>query len=75
MSAAKLVIPQLDAILVPWGCRRHKQTWNRRAGGLVDVIDLQVSKAGDTMTANLGVLDLEVFSRLKVVVGYECVAR
>lgn len=63
MSATKVVLKGLDELLLPLGFRRQKETWNRRSGPLVDVIDVQVSKAGDTMTANVGVLDPEIHSQ------------
>lgn len=34
------------------GFSRQKATWNRRAGSIVDVIDIQVSEAGDAFTIN-----------------------
>ncbi len=56
----KVILKDLDERLLPLGFRRQGDTWNRRSGPLVDVIDVQVSKAGDTVTANAGVLDLEI---------------
>jgi hypothetical protein len=56
----KAVLGDLDELLLPLGFRRQRETWNRRSGTLVDVIDVQVSKGGDAMTANAGVLDLEI---------------
>jgi hypothetical protein len=63
MSVTKVVLKELDELLLPLGFRRQKETWNRRSGPLIDVIDVQVSKAGDTMTANVGVLDPEIHSQ------------
>lgn len=53
----KTVIAQLNQLIAPLGFVRRKTTWNRESGSLVDVIDIQVSKAGDAVTANVGVLD------------------
>lgn len=53
-------ITQLDSLLKPLGFVRQQTTWNRRADTLVDVVDVQVSKAGDAMTVNAGVLDSDV---------------
>lgn len=49
-------IQRLDGLLTPLGFSRRKQTWNRTFGPYVDVIDVQVSKAGDAMTVNAGVM-------------------
>ncbi len=61
--SAKVVLKDLDKLLLPLGFRRQKETWNRRSGPFVDVIDVQVSKSGDTMTVNVGVLDPEIYSQ------------
>lgn len=58
--STKAVIDRLDELLKPLGFTRHKATWNRRSDSFVDVIDVQTSKAGDTMTINAGVLHSEV---------------
>ena len=55
--SAKTVVMRLDELLTPLGFERQKRTWNRRSGSLIDVIDVQVSKAGDAMTVNAGVMD------------------
>lgn len=54
------VIRQLDERLQTAGFHRSKQTWNRKSASFVDVIELQVSKDGDDLTVNVGVLDPEV---------------
>lgn len=59
MSAVSLT-KQLDAMLQPVGFARRNKTWNRKRGAIVQVIDLQVSKAGYDVTINAGVLDPEV---------------
>lgn len=46
----------IDTILRSLGFVRRKTTWNRRSGAFIDVIDLQVSKSGDMVTMNAGVL-------------------
>ena len=56
----KTVIAKLDALLIPLGFARQKFTWNRRSASVVDVVDVQLSKAGDAVTVNAGVLDPEV---------------
>jgi hypothetical protein len=58
------VIAELDRILKPLGFTRQKSTWNRRVGYAVDVIDVQVSKSGDAITTNAGVLDGDVHGKL-----------
>jgi hypothetical protein len=63
MSTLKAVLKQLDELLLPLGFRRQQETWNRQLETLIDVIDVQVSKGGDTMTANVGVLDPELHSQ------------
>lgn len=55
MSSAR-AIQRLDGLLTPLGFNRRKQIWNRTSGPYVDVIDVQVSKAGDAMTVNAGVM-------------------
>jgi hypothetical protein len=60
----KAVILRLNELLKPLGFTRQKAVWNRRVGNVVDVIDVQVSKAGDTITVNAGVLDHEVHAKL-----------
>lgn len=63
MSTMKVVLKNLDELLLPLSFRRQKETWNRRSEPFVDVIDVQVSKAGDTITVNVGVLDPEIYSQ------------
>lgn len=58
--STKPVIASMDELLKPLGFARHKAIWNRQSDCFVDVIDLQTSKAGDTMTINAGVLHPEV---------------
>lgn len=45
------------------GFRRQKANWNRPSSSFVDVIDVQVSKAGDALTVNAGVMDSEVYKQ------------
>jgi hypothetical protein len=52
------VVRRLDALVTPLGFERRKQTWNRRSGPFVDVIDVQVSKAEHALTVNAGVMAL-----------------
>lgn len=51
----------LDGRLSAEGFRRKGLTWNRRSQLLVDIIDLQVTKAADAVYVNLGVADPSVF--------------
>jgi Domain of unknown function (DUF4304) len=60
----RVVIARLDSLLKPLGFGRQKMTWNRRIDSVVDVVDVQVSKAGDAITVNVGVLDTEAHSTL-----------
>lgn len=60
MSASS-IIARLDRELTPKGFRRKKATWNREQGSLVEVIDIQTSKAGDAVTMNVGVLSRPVY--------------
>ncbi len=55
----KAIISKLDDLLKPLGFTRQKTAWNRRSGYVVEVIDVQISKAGDTATINAGVLDTD----------------
>src|ERR1044072_8504173 len=57
---AKDVVASMDGILKPRGFRRHKATWNRKTDSFLDVIDLQSSKAGNTVTINAGVAHPEI---------------
>lgn len=60
----KAIISKLDDLLKPLGFTRQKTVWNRRSGYVVEVIDVQVSKAGDTATVNAGVLDTDAHVKL-----------
>ena len=52
----KPVVAQINQLLGPLGFVRQKMTWNRTLGPFVDVVDLQLSKTGDAVTVNAGVL-------------------
>jgi hypothetical protein len=60
---ARDVAEELDGALKPLGFRRQKTTWNRKFGSFVDVVDVQVGKAGDTITVNAGVLHPDVHAK------------
>lgn len=60
MSTAS-IIARLDGELAPRGFRRKKATWNREHGSLVEVVDIQTSKSGDTVTMNVGVLSRPIY--------------
>jgi hypothetical protein len=55
------IIARLDRELVPRGFTRKKTTWNRAHGPLVEVVDVQTSKSGDTVTMNVGVLSKPIY--------------
>ena len=57
------VLAALDRELVPKGFARRQLTWNRQHGSLVEVVDLQISKSGDTATLNVGVLYRPIYLR------------
>lgn len=54
------IVRALDEVLHPSGYVRRNATWNRRHEQRIDVIDLQRSRVTDTVTLNIGVLDVEV---------------
>jgi hypothetical protein len=60
----KNVVGKLEVLLHPLGFTRKQAVWNRRSGYVVEVIDVQVSKAGDTATVNAGVLDTDAYATL-----------
>lgn len=60
----KSIINKLDDLLKPIGFTRQKAVWNRRSARLVEVIDLQISKTGEIVTINTGVLDSDVHVKL-----------
>ena len=60
MSTKKL-ISAIDVILKPLGFVRKGMTWNRRSSDVIDIIDVQISKLGETVTLNAGVLDIVVY--------------
>jgi hypothetical protein len=55
------LISAFDKLLKPYGFERKGNAWNRRTQSVIDVIDLQISKAGDAITINVGVLDTEAW--------------
>jgi len=55
------LVRPLDVVLLPLGFVRKKRVWNRSWPNVIDAIDLQVSKGGDTATLNVGVLDRDVY--------------
>jgi hypothetical protein len=56
------VISDLDRLLKPLGFSRRKFTWNREVERFVDVLDVQISKAEDAMTLNVGVLERDIYA-------------
>jgi hypothetical protein len=59
----KAVVAQVGAMLKPLGFSRKNATWNRQSGSFVQVINLQSSQFSETLTANLGVFDKEIYER------------
>jgi hypothetical protein len=57
----KAVIEQANSLLEPLGFIRKGMLWNRKTNAVVEVIDLQVSKAGDAVTLNAGVFRGDVY--------------
>ena len=57
MMTKKQLISKLDEVLEKYQFYRSGQVWNRGYTDFVDVIDLQISKAKDTFTINVGVAD------------------
>ena len=53
----------IGAILEPLGFVRRKMAWNRRSHGFIDIIDLQRSKSGDSITMNVGVMHIGVHQK------------
>lgn len=56
------VMKSLDKLMVPIGFERRRRSWNRRVGDVIDVVDCQVSAAGDAFTIEVGVLDSRVYA-------------
>lgn len=54
------LLTHLDSLLRPLGFERRGATWNRSGKSVVEVVNVQVSKAGDAATVNAGVLDPEI---------------
>jgi hypothetical protein len=61
---ANALIKNLDKFFLPLGFQRRGAIWNRGGKSVVDVVDVQTSKAGGTITINAGVLDPEVYATL-----------
>jgi hypothetical protein len=55
------VVKRVDELLTPVGFARQTLTWNRKSGSFIDVVDIQVSKALDAVTVNVGVLDPQIY--------------
>ena len=63
--SVKEIATKINRLLEPRGFFRRGKAWNRKTQPLVDVIDLQKSKAGDMVTINAGVLDRDVSTMLE----------
>lgn len=60
----KAVIEQANDFLEPLGFVRKGVLWNRKTNAIVEVIDLQVSKAGDAVTVNAGIFRSDVYEEI-----------
>lgn len=60
----KAVIEQANDLLEPLGFIRKGVLWNRKGNAVVEVIDLQVSKAGDAVTLNAGIFWGDVYREI-----------
>jgi hypothetical protein len=58
------IIDAVGALLKPLGFTGPEAVWNRRVDGVVEAVELQLSKARDAVTVNAGVLDPEVYQTL-----------
>ncbi|MDZ7474414.1 DUF4304 domain-containing protein [Stenotrophomonas pavanii] len=59
----KKLIARTDEVLAPLGFNRKGALWNRTIDSIVEVIDIQVGKSGDTATINAGVLQVDTFEK------------
>jgi hypothetical protein len=57
-----VIITQIDELIRPLGFKRKGLTWNRITGEFIDVLDVQVSKYGDTVTINAGVSNALIYT-------------
>lgn len=55
------VVMRINSILEPMAFRRRKTTWNRSSGELLDVVNVQFSKATNSATMNAGALNPSVY--------------
>jgi hypothetical protein len=53
----------LDAVLSPLAFERQGETWNRRVGGVIEVVDVQRSRV-TSVTVNVGVMDLYIYQKI-----------
>lgn len=60
----KAVIEQANDLLEPLGFVRKGMLWNRKANTIVEVVDLQVSKAGNAVTVNAGIFRSDVYEKI-----------
>lgn len=63
MNAKAVITQRIDAVLKPLQFKRKKLVWNRKSGSFVDVVDVQISKAGDMITINAGVAHSDVYAK------------
>jgi hypothetical protein len=81
----EIVGEHLHPLLAPLGFKRRRKAWNRRAGTIVQVIDLQAAKSNSSersdFTINIGVFSARVFEAVwqrstpEFVKGTDCTLR
>ena len=58
----KTLVLRIDAVLQPLGFSRQGMTWRRNTASVIEIVAVQISKALDAFTVNLGVLDPAVYT-------------
>jgi hypothetical protein len=53
-----------NQILLPLAFHHEGETWNRRVGGVIEVVDVQRDRVTSTVAVSVGVCDLELHSKL-----------
>lgn len=60
----KEIIKCVDHLIAPLGFKRKGALWNRESDSVVEVIDIQINKAGDAATINAGVLHIDAYEEV-----------
>ena len=55
------IVAAIDEIVCPLGFKRVRAVWNRENGNFIEAFDVQLSKSGDMLTVNAGVLSKSTF--------------